>query len=153
MFPISSAILERIDECRDVLESCSERLLPLVDWKPTESFNVEVQNDTTDFYRFFDATPHAEFLYACVQQTIEEDLPYETEFLRRYDQFRASVEAMFDMPERTMDLLFRFLNQNEGKLSARARRKEFAALSDTETARVEAIYRDLFADDGGETIG
>ncbi len=60
---------------------------------------------------------------------------------------------MFDMPERTMDLLFRFLNQNEGKLSARARRKEFAALSDTETAGVEAIYRDLFADDGGETIG
>ena len=57
------------------------------------------------------------------------------------------------MPERTMDLLFRFLNQNEGKLSARAWRKEFAALSDTETACVEAIYRDLFADDGGETIG
>ena len=153
VFPISSAILERIDEYRDVLESYSERLLPLVDWKPTECFNVAVQNDTTDFYRFFDATPHAEFLYTCVQQTIEEDLPYETEFQRRYDQFRASVEAMFDMPERTMDLLFRFLNQNEGKLSARARRKEFAALSDTETARVEAIYRDLFADDGGETIG
>lgn len=88
-----------------------------------------------------------------VQQTIDEDLPYETEFLRRYDQFRASVETMFDMPERTMDLLFRFLNQNEGKLSARARRREFAALSDTETARVEAIYRDLFADDGGASIG
>lgn len=153
VFPISSAILERIDEYRDVLESYSVRLLPLVDWKPTDSFNVEVLNDTTDFYRFFDATPHAEFLYTCVQQTIDEDLPYETEFLRRYDQFRASVEAMFDMPERTMDLLFRFLNQNEGKLSARARRREFAALSDTETARVEAIYRDLFADDGGATIG
>jgi len=153
VFPISSAILERIDEYRDVLESYSERLLPLVEWKPTDSFYVEVLNDTTDFYRFFDATPHAEFLYTCVQQTIDEDLPYETEFLRRYDQFRASVETMFDMPERTMDLLFRFLNQNEGKLSARARRKEFASLSDIETARVEAIYRDLFADDGGATIG
>ena len=43
---------------------------------------------TGDFYRFFDATPYAQFLYACVQKTIEEDLPAEMEFLRRYDQFR-----------------------------------------------------------------
>ncbi len=32
-------------------------------------------NDTGDFYRYFDATAHAEFLYACVRKTIEEDLP------------------------------------------------------------------------------
>ncbi|WP_315902711.1 hypothetical protein [Microbaculum marinisediminis] len=25
-------------------------------------------NDTGDFYRFFDATPHAEFLFACGAQ-------------------------------------------------------------------------------------
>lgn len=153
VFPISSAILERIDEYRDVLESYSARLLPLIEWQPTEKFNVEVMNDTADFYRFFDATPHAEFLYSCVQKTIDEDLPYETEFLRRYDRFRASVEDMFDMPERTIDLLFRFLNQNSGELSGRARSKEFAALSDAETERVEAIFRDLFAGEGGSHIG
>ena len=49
--------------------------------------NVHVLNDTGDFYRFFDATPHAEFLYGCVQKTIEEDLPAETRFLQRYDDF------------------------------------------------------------------
>ncbi len=39
------------------------------------------------------------------------------------------------MPERTIDLLFRFLRQNDGCLSRRARAKEFAALSNDETAR------------------
>jgi len=140
VFPISSAILERIDEYRSVLESYSARLLPLIDWRPTDSFNVEITNDTGDFYRFFDATPHATFLYSCVQQTIDVDLPYETDFLRRYDQFRAAIEGMFDMPERTVDLLFRFLQQNNGQLSARARGKEFAALTDHEVDRVEDIF-------------
>ena len=149
VFPISSAILERIDEYRDVLESYSARLLPLIKWQPTDSFNVEVTNETRDFYRFFDATPHVEFIYSCVQKTIDVDLPYETDFLRRYDQFRATVEEMFDMPERTIDLLFRFLHQNKGQLSIRAREKEFSMLEDAETDRVEAAYRDLFENDGG----
>ena len=62
-------------------------------------FNVQVLNDTGDFYRFFDATPHAEFLYGCVQRTIEQDLPHETAFLRRYDRFRRQVDSLLDMPE------------------------------------------------------
>ncbi|WP_312037353.1 Fic family protein [Mesorhizobium caraganae] len=59
--PVSAAILDQIDEYRRVLESYSKRLLPLVEWEPTPQFNVRVLNDTGDFYRFFDATPHAEF--------------------------------------------------------------------------------------------
>ena len=148
VFPISSAILERIDRYRDVLESYSAKLLPLIEWQPTSSFNVEVTNDTGDFYRFFDATPHAEFLYGCVQKTIEVDLPCEADFLRRYDRFSAMVEDMVDMPGRTIDLLFRFLHQNNGQLSAGARRKEFAMLRDDETNHIEVAYRDIFAGNG-----
>ena len=48
------------------------------------------------------------------------------------------------MPERLIDLLFRFLNQNGGKLSSRARGKEFRELTDEEARRIEAIYRDTF---------
>lgn len=144
VFPVSSAILERLDDYREVLESYARRLLPLVQWEPTESFNVRVLNDTADFYRFFDATPHAEFLYECVQKTIEEDLPHETEFLKRYDQFRRDVEVIVDMPERTIDLLFRFLRQNDGRLSGRARDREFADLTDEEAAHVEQAYRRAF---------
>jgi hypothetical protein len=145
VFPVSAAILERIDAYRMVLEDYSRRLLPVIAWTPTGDGNVEVTNDTDDFYRFFDATPHAEFLYACVRKTIEVDLPNEAAFLRRYDAFKTSVEGMIDMPDRTIDLLFRFLHQNGGHLSQRARDREFKELTDTEARNIETIYGDVFA--------
>lgn len=145
VFPISAAILDQIETYKQVLESYSRRLLPLIEWKTTQKFNVEVVNDTGDFYRFFDATPHAEFLYGCIQQTIERDLPEETAFLRRYDQFRDQVGSFMDMPERMTDLLFRFLGQNGGRLSSRARDREFEALTDEEARRIETIYNEVFS--------
>lgn len=144
IFPVSAAILERIDDYRTVLEDYSKRLLPVVEWEPTESGNVRVLNDTGDFYQFFDATTQAEFLFACVQKTIEEDLPEEAAFLRRYDAFRSRLSLVVDMPDRVSDLLFRFLDQNSGKLSQRAREKEFAALSDEEARHIEDIYDEVF---------
>jgi len=145
VFPVSSAILERIEDYTRVLESYSARLLPLIEWEPTEKNNVHVLNNTSDYYRYFDATLHAEFLFECVQKTIEEDLPQEADFLRRYDDFRRRITAIVDMPERLSDLLFQFLYQNDGKLSKRAREKEFEALTDSEAAQVEEIYAEVFS--------
>ena len=147
VLPVSAAILERIEEYRTVLEDYSRRLLRLIQWEPTADGNVHVLNDTADYYRFFDATPHAEFLYRCVQATIETDLPRETEYLRRYDQFRAQVQAIVEMPDNTVDLLFRFLRQNGGKLSQRVRQNEFAQLTDAERVSVEGTYADAFTDE------
>jgi hypothetical protein len=144
VFPVSSVILERIDAYRAVLEDYSRRLLPVIEWEPTPDGNVAVNNDTADFYRYFDATPHAEFLYECVRKTIVEDLPRETEFLARYDRFRTALEQVVDMPDRTMDLLFRFLHQNGGSLSKRAREHEFAGFNDAEVKEIEEAYAWIF---------
>jgi hypothetical protein len=149
VFPVSAAILERIDAYRAALEDYSQRLLPVVDWEPTDNGNVRVLNDTGDFYSFFDATLQTEFLYGCVQKTIEQDLPEEADFLKRYDAFRSRLNLMVDMPDRLSDLLFRFLHQNGGRLSRSGREKEFAALSDEEVSRIQVIYREIFADVGG----
>lgn len=145
VFPVSSAILDRIDEYRRVLEAYSARVLPTIQWEPTQQGNVRVLNDTADFYRFFDATPQTEFLFECVRKTIEEDLPVETDYLRRYDEFRAGIEEIVDMPAQTIDLLFRMLRQNDGRLSERARQREFRQLSSKETQAIEAIYDRTFA--------
>ena len=145
IFPISAVILRLIDVYRTALETHSRAVLPLITWEPTPDGNVSVLNDTGDFYRFFDATPHAEFLYHCVRTTIEEDLPRETSFLESYDRFAGRVQDVVDMPNATVDLLFRFLNQNEGRLSTRARSKEFAKLTDKEAADIESIYADELA--------
>src|SRR6266566_703658 len=146
VFPISAAILRRIDEYRTVLESYSAAVLPLIEWRATPNNNVEVLNETADYYRYFDATAHAEFLYSCVEQTVEEDLPEEIRFLHAFDKFSAAVKEIVEMPDRAIELLRGFLAQGRGHLSKRAREKEFRALTGEEATRVEVLYGDLFGE-------
>lgn len=144
VFPVSAAILDRIEAYRLTLQSYSMRLLPFIKWEPAEKRNVRVLNDTADYYRFFDATPHAEFLYECVAKTIDIDLPAETRYLEAYDTFRRNVTEIVDMPDGTVDLLFRFLRQNKGVLSKRGRENEFTKLTDDEIVKIEATYAAAF---------
>lgn len=144
VFPISAAILRRLDEYRAVLESYSMSLLPLIEWRPTADGNVEVLNDTADYYRYFDATAHAEFLYACVEQTVEHDLPDEVRFLEAFDRFAAGVKEIVEIPDRRIEELRGFLEQGKGRLSNRAREREFAALTDDEAQRIESLYAEVF---------
>lgn len=70
----------------------------LIDWRPTPQRNVEVPNDTADLYRYFDCTETTEFLYACVQRTVQFDLPREIDFLRRYgDLTRCQMKTARDL--------------------------------------------------------
>jgi hypothetical protein len=104
-------------------------------------------NETADYYRFVDATPFAEFLYRCAEETIGQDLPQEARFLMNYDQFRTTVQNTVEMPDRMVFLLHRFLSQHGGTLSRRAKEQEFAALSEEEVTRFEQLYDQLFAQD------
>ena len=140
VFPVSAVILERITAYRAVLEDFSNRLLPHIEWEPLPNGNVQIHNETVDFYRYFYATPHVEFMFECVKQTIDVELPAEAQFLTAYDAFRDDVQALVDMPERTLNLLFRFLHQNDGKLSNRVRGREFKQLDDGEVKTIEAAY-------------
>lgn len=145
VFPVSVPMLRRIAEYREVLSSYSAQVLPLVEWRATTGRNVEVLNDTGDYYRFFDATPHAEFLYKCVEETVTLDLPREVAYLEGCDEFSRRVQnEIADMPEKTVTLLASFLRQNNGTLSKRARTREFARLSPQEARVAEELYRRSF---------
>ncbi len=50
------------------------------------------------------------------------------------------------MPDRRLELLRGFLEQNGGRLSARACSREFAALTDDEAARIERLYAESFGE-------
>ena len=143
VFPVSAPMLRELSEYRRVLESYSRPLLPLIDWRPTATGNIEIFNDTRDYYRFFDATEHAEFLYHCVEQTVLNDLPNEVAYLEAYDRFVGTVQQIVDMPQHTLELLHRFLRQNGGRLSNRARTKEFRALTDDEVVCVERLFAEV----------
>lgn len=144
IFPVSSAIINKIDEYRKVLEHFSLPLLELIDWRETKDHNVEVLNDTVDYYRYFDATVQAEFLYDCVNETIQRIIPDELNYLVSYDKFKTIIEDEFEMPDKMIALLVNFLEQNHGVLSKRAKEKEFNSLSDEEIHKIGKIYNEAF---------
>ncbi len=144
IFPVSAAILERIDDYRIVLENYSHPLLGFIEWERTSDNNVKVLNDTLDYYRYFDATAQAEFLFDCVNDTIETIIPQEVSYLKKYDDFKAWLDNTFEMPDKTVALLVRFLDQNNGILSNRAQEKEFNVLTIDEIQLVEKQYLTIF---------
>lgn len=144
MFPVSAAILERLAEYREVLESFSSPRLELIEWQPTHDHNVEVLNDTIDLYRYFDATSMAEFLYSCVQETIDKIIPAEVDYLQKYDAFKYRIEQAFEMPDRMIALLVRFLEQGNGKLTNRAKTGEFSEMTVDEVSQIEALFCEIF---------
>ena len=55
VLPLSATIPDRIDLYGVILDGHSQGLLSLIEWEPTKHGKVGTLNDTTHFYRFFDA--------------------------------------------------------------------------------------------------
>lgn len=144
VFPVSSVMLDRIESYRTTLQADTGPLMPFIEWRPTPDRNVEVLNDTADFYRYFDYTSAAEFLYGCVRHTVEHDLPREIDYLRRHDEALRRVMDTVEMPDQLAETLIMFIRQNGGSLSKKRRQGEFAALTDGEVAQLEAIVCEAF---------
>ena len=144
IFPVSASILDHIDDYRKVLESFSHPLLGFIEWKETKDHNVEVINNTIDYYRYFDATKQAEFLYDCVNDTIQNIIPSEVFYLTKYDEFKRFLEDDFEMPDHLIALVVHFLEQNNGVFSKRAKTKEFEKLTKNEIRTIEEMYKNIF---------
>lgn len=145
VFPVSSVMLDRIDDYRTTLQSHSGPLMSYIEWRPTPERNVEVLNETADLYRYFDCTAEAEFLYACVARTVERDLPREIDYLRRNDEATRRIMDAVEMPDRIAENLVLFIRQNSGRLSKKRREGEFKKLRDDEVTLVEGIVNNAFA--------
>ena len=145
VFPVSSVMLDRLDDYRATLQAHSGPLMPFIEWRPTPERNVEVLNETADLYRYFDCTAEAEFLYACVRRTVEQDLPREIDYLRRHDEAIRRIMDAVEMPDRVAENLVMFIRQNNGILSKNRREGEFKKLRDEEVTLIEGVVNDEFA--------
>jgi Fic/DOC family len=145
VFPVSSVMLDRIDDYRTSLQGHSGPLMPFIEWRPTADRNVEVLNGTADLYRYFDCTEEAEFLYECVRHTVEHDLPREIDYLRRHDEAIRRIMDTVEMPDHLAENLVMFIRQNKGTLSKKRREREFQRLSEEEVTLIETIVNDTFA--------
>ncbi len=147
IFPVSSSILSHIKDYQKALSAYSSPILDFIEWETAPDKNVNVLNETIDLYRFFDATQQAEFLYECVKDTIENIIPQEVDYLRKYDEFKLFIDESFEMPDNMVSLLVSFLEQGNGTLSKRAIAKEFSMLSETEIKRIESEFKTIFTID------
>jgi hypothetical protein len=144
IFPVSASILDNIDDYRKVLGKYSNPLLDFIEWEETKDYNVNVVNRTIDYYRYSDFTVQSEFLYDCVYDTIKNIIPLELSYLIKYDEFKKFIDDEFEMPDRTVALLVRFLEQNNGHLTKRAKEKEFSKLSEKEIEVIENTFDETF---------
>jgi len=137
IFPVSSVMLLRRAEYDRCLERISRPLLQVLDWRLRPDGSLEVEGDTAAFYRYFDATAAAEYLFACIDATITQELKSELEFLIRYQRARAAMQAIVDLPERKAALFVKLCAQNEFKLAKSKRRAHFEMLTDAEVKELE----------------
>lgn len=144
IFPVSSVILDEIETYRSVLVSHTSPLMSMIEWRATESGNVKVLNDTSDLYRFFDATKSCAFIYHAVEKTIKETLPDELNYLNAFDQAYRAINEMIEMPDNTIKSLITLIVQNEGKLSKRKKEKYFGQLTRQEVEEIEGIIEECF---------
>ena len=84
-------------------------------------------------------------MFYCVKDTIENIVPKEINYLANYDAFKNYLDDDFEMPDKLVSILVRFLEQNQGQLSKRAKEKEFNMLSEKEVKQIESMYASIFS--------
>ncbi len=144
IFPISATMLRKIKEYDETLKLFSGPLLPLLDYKLDSDGGMEVKNETAVHYKYIDMTPIVERLFGFIQDTIENELVSELDFILDYDKAKHAIRDIVDMPDRLIDLFIRLCIENNGRLSKSKRKSKFERLTDKEVAQMEECVRDAF---------
>jgi len=142
--PVSSELLENIDDYIVSREKLSAPILQRSDWTVTADYNVKLLNDTSELYRYADVTEQAEYIYKCIERFVRLRLPQELEYLSAFDEARRIIDEEHDMPDKDLTLLVNLGVQNGGRLSKK-KRKLFGQLSDEHFAVAEQVIKASFA--------
>ena len=98
------------------------------------------------YFRYFDATEQAEFLYRALERTVEKDLQEEIDFLLGFDRARLRLNQLLDWPGHSLDLFIRVVHQNDGTLSKSKKNSHFGWMKDAEISDAEAIVNQTFVE-------
>lgn len=147
VLPVSAVILANLDDYVRVLERFSKPIMARTKYNPDVPAVPASGNDAL-YFRFFDATDQASFLYQALERTVMHDLGAEIDFLLGFDNARSKLGDLLDWPAHALDLFIKVVQQNANSLSIAKRRSHFAWMTDAEVARGEAIVADSFARTG-----
>lgn len=149
VLPVSAVILSKLEEYQHALTSFSKPLNDRTFYNPDVP-DVPPKGNDAVYFRYFDATAQASFLYSAIEHTVKRDLDEEIRYLIGFDRARTSLNAIADWPDHSLDLFINVVRQNGGKLSANKRKSHFPLLRDDEVERFERIVAESFdrADEG-----
>lgn len=144
IIPVSAVVLRDRRAYDQALESFSTSIMPYIDWNWRDDgkggFEVVVENDTADLYRYFDATPQVEYLYRCIKEAIEVDLRNELTYVAQFDRGLRALNDHSAMPDRKAQLFVNLVISN-GRIGADKRQRHFPELTDEEVEQFEEAVR------------
>lgn len=143
VLPVSAVILANLDEYLAVLENFSRPVRERTEYAPDTPDTPAAGNDAV-YFRFFDATEQAEFLYKALERTVEHDLQQEIDFLMGFDKARQRLNHLLDWPNHSLELFIRVVHQNGGALSGNKRNSHFDWMTEQEIRDAEAIVKQAF---------
>ena len=141
--PRSASILRERDRYERVLQSFEKPAFRLIEWDRTVDRQIVVRNDTSDLYRYFDATQCmqcAEYLFDQIEIALTQDIKAELSFVSVLDEATKSVREVVEMPDRKLSLFMRLCMQNRGRIAKR-KKKLFDDLTLDEIEAMEAAVR------------
>ena len=140
---MSAVILANLDRYKETLEAFSRHVRDRTSYDPQVPTASATGNDSV-YFRYFDATEQASFLYDALERTVEKDLDEEISFLLGFDRAEGALSALADWPAHSLDTFIRVVRQNEGRLSINKRKSRFEWMTAEELARFEAIVERAF---------
>ena len=140
IIPVSAAILARQTEYDEVLEEVSKPVMALLDYDLNPKDNsVKIHSDLNYLYRYPDLTSHILFLYKMMETAISEDLVKEVTYIIKYDLVKSIIEELYDLPNKDLDLLIKFVIQNNGKVATRKRVRFYGWIPESDLSRLEVL--------------
>ena len=143
ILPVSAVILANLDDYVAALETFSKPLRLMTSYDP-DTPDVPATGNDAVYFRYFDATHHAEFLYSSLARTVEVDLEKEINYLLGFDRAYTALNGLLDWPEHSLELFIRLVQQNKGTLSKTKRDSHFQWMTDEEIHKAEQEVVEAF---------
>lgn len=149
VLPVSAVILANLDEYVAVLESFSKSLQQRTEYFPDapdapDAPDTPATGNDAVYFKYFDATEQAEFLYRALERTVEEDLQKEISFLLGFDRACQKLNQLLDWPNHSLELFVRVVHQNNDTLSKTKKQSQFDWMTELEISEAQSVVAEAF---------
>lgn len=136
-------MLKNMQAYDKALELFSKPLLEiLTDYELSDEGVLTIKQNTKLYYQYIDFTLIVEYLFLCIEDAVNNYLEPELRFLENYEKTKIDIQERIDMPDNQIDLLIKFILQNNGILSENKRNRFFSLLTDDEIKELTRIINE-----------